>query len=714
MNASTPRIRLLAVAVAGIVVAGAGLSLALIRPWSNDSYAPAPFAKVPDDYPRILPIEDRPRASDKAALDRYLAARRKVWSYLRDEGAIQRATPEEREAVTLIRNEKYVRGWEAAVEVLRANRESAPGWYALADAEYYGEKNLPRALHAVRKARRILEGRGQADPNDADSREWYLFVLDLEYRILQGLERFEEALRVVDLLEQTYQPMPWLKIWPLFKLDRLAEAEAAIAAAEATGAWPIRVLNNRLVLEELHRRRGAPYAVGQQIVALQSNSPVIWSNLGETALEDFRIDEAEKAFRKSVEIGRPDFFGTAYTHLTRLYVQQGRFREAINARRQAQVHRASREPHTLQFDQGRVDRSTALLLLAAGQPADAERFARRMHAIPDRLGSITTRPDDQSLSNDLLLATVLSNRMEEERELARTEGSRWKRAANRVLAAAELWDLQHRIRRVIVASGRLNDLRPYAPDGAPIETWMLGDLMRLMPADVALAMVRQARTEEEKAANAQGSTEILQRVSPYFDALQAEAALFAGKPGDALELAQRALEQLPDPGEKLLRGRTAAVAGEAARQLGNRDEAMRWFRQALADGPIAFRLLKLAIPVRITDDGSPLAQAVAQRLGRSPRLRHDAAGFPVEIRVDGNQLTFRITRNETVHCAGQLPQPGGSDDAVTAAVAAIHQHLMCPQVRLSAIEINALDDSPAAIKARADQKAILDIARPKK
>src|SRR5262249_60151089 len=125
---------------------------------------------------------------------------------------------------------KFVKGRDLARKVLRSDPESVPARYALAIALYegQGQGSLPRALHEIRKARKILERRGRANPADADAREWYLRVLAKEYYILRDLDRPEEQLRLVEGVERIYAPLPWLKVWPLFKLKRLGEARRAI------------------------------------------------------------------------------------------------------------------------------------------------------------------------------------------------------------------------------------------------------------------------------------------------------------------------------------------------------------------------------------------------------------------------------------------------------------------------------------------------------
>jgi hypothetical protein len=110
----------------------------------------------------------------------------------------------------------------------------------------------------------------------------------------------------------------------------------------------------------------------------------------------------------------------------------------------------------------------------------------------------------------------------------------------------------------------------------------------MVPPGVALAMVDQARREEDHP-----------DAAPYFDALEAEARLLANDPTGALPEARKALDRLPKPGDVLLRGRTAALAAEAARRLGRSDESRELWSAALADFPAAPRLLGLAVPIKI-------------------------------------------------------------------------------------------------------------------
>src|SRR5437588_518224 len=75
---------------------------------------------------------------------------------------------------------KHVRGRQLAEKILESNPESVPAWNVLARALLYGENNLPLALNTARKARHLLEQIGQANPQDADAREWYIRTLLLE------------------------------------------------------------------------------------------------------------------------------------------------------------------------------------------------------------------------------------------------------------------------------------------------------------------------------------------------------------------------------------------------------------------------------------------------------------------------------------------------------------------------------------------------------
>lgn len=666
-------------------------------------YPVIPFPHVPSDYPRILPQQEPPR-KDGAEHAEYDAWRQRFAKYLLEEGAIRHATAAEQEAFRTVFMGKYVRGRELAAAVLKGNPDSIPALYALAKVYADAEGILPQALFQIRKARHLIEKQGRADPGNAAVREWYILTLALEHEVLAALDRSDEALCVIDRLEGVYDQLPQRKIWPLIKLRRLDEAEAAVRAAEADGRWPATVLNSRCVLEDERGHRGAAFTAGQRMVAAYAESPVLWKNFGGAAQREFRLEEAERAFVQSTKAGPLDYSGTAFLDLAMLYIQEGRMREAIDALKQARGARAGRRLATLQDDQGLADRALALLLIALGRGQEADRFARRAYECPNRTGHSTGTSGTEALASGILLWTVLQTRIEQMREANGIYSGLELAARQKELRRLEFeaWTIKRRMRTLLSDSSRPNELIPYVARGAGTDSWLLGTVVRLLPPGIALESVRLARVAEHHPG-----------AVPYLDAIDAEAALGAGDPQRALKLADQALQQLPQEGEKLLRARTSAVGGDAARRLGKAAVSLQMFDRALTDFPQVFRLLGIALPVKIQDDGSPLAKRVAEALRRSPRFVESSGGFPITVNSAEGVLAIAMFRlGGTRHFDTTVPARGEAEDVVVAAVTKMHDRLASPTIDMSQIEINSLDGSPVAEQARNQVDGVLNWLRP--
>jgi len=694
------------VAAVGVVLAIAVPIGVRFQPDSLESeYPDAPFQKVAADFPRIIPVQERPDPLDKEAGERYREEQNRIWRYISDEGAAKKSSPEEREALAAVYDRKYVRGRELAEQVLRANPQSVAAMFARASALDSGEANPPKALYQFRVLRHLLDRRGRENPADADSREWYLRVLHYEYYVLTSLDRDREALRVVELLEQIYEPIPQMKTWPLLRLKRFDEAEAAIVATERTGRWTRTVKNDRGALEFQRRRRGPCYDAFEQLAAAEPTEPLWWSNFGEAALMDFRFDKAELAYVNSVNAGVPKFRGTAYTYLARLFVQQSRYGEAVDALKKGQSHRAVREPSDWQYDQGEVDLVLTRLLLAVGEIKQAERLARRAFDRPDRAGSSTQTGIERTLATHLTLWSVLQVRLAQYREndLTTTFAARAVDDRRKALEF-EAWTLERKLTKLLDDKTLVDLFRPYLAGRDGVEPWVLMGLIRALPPGVATAAVERTRSAEDHP-----------DAMPYFDAFASEAALASGRFEEAANLARAALDKLPIEAEKLLRARLQAIAAESAFRSGRGNECVKLLDPVLDTSPVVLRLLDIALPVQIDDDGSPPARRLAEQLARSPRLRPDPAGLRILIKRVEEKLVFEMFR---VNNARQFEgaESIDSDDeqaAVAAAYRRFHEQLMSPLVYLSQLALNGLDGSPVAVREQNAMTAIMDVLKPK-
>jgi tetratricopeptide (TPR) repeat protein len=672
---------LLALGALALTAGGGWAAYRYFHPSTNKGeYAELPFTPVSKEYPRIFLVREVPH--DRQAAAAFWKDRKATREQIEKTGALAHASEEERQAYKAAAEEDYVKARELAENVLIANPDSIAARFVMAKVQRVGERNPPRALFEVREARYRLEKIGQANPNDADAREWYMRVLDLEEGILGDMDRREEQLQALALLEQVYQPMPWARIFPLIKLKRADEASRLLDEVEKEGTWPMHCLNERFMLANLKKDYEEAYRLGKQMTQKMPHSGVLWSNFGNICLTTLRPEEAEAAYTKSATGAAHDFNSSAFMKLAGLNIAQGRFQEAWAAIKNGQRERGQRDAYTLQQDQSVADRCIAELLLATGLGAAAERFARRAWDRPRRLGSNTGSENEETYANAFLLREVLRTRIEELREdEARTGGLI--PSPQREALALEVWTLEKQIVREFGDTEFVQDAM--LPSAA--SDWTGMSLLGILPAGVAVEMQRQARALLNTP-----------NAEPYFDAHDAALALRAGRKTEALEAAKRALEKLPLVHERLVRARVAAIGAEAARGLGRVEEYRSLANQGLRDCPEVFRMVDVAIPVCVSDDGSPLAHKVAQQLLRSPRFRDDPDGFSIQVRRTGDQLAITLDRlHRDRHCLVEVAVTANEDETAATAYRRFHERMMSPTLELGNTDIFSVDGAPAQV-----------------
>jgi tetratricopeptide (TPR) repeat protein len=595
-----------------------------------------------------------------------------TWGGRPDGGVMSRATEQERMAVAQAVVKHFHQARELAEEILQSNPGSLPALYVLSFVHFEGEENFPRALHLVRNLRGLCEDRGRANPDDADAREWYVRALGLEAHILNDMDRREEQLAAVALLEKVYKPMPWLKVWALMKLKREAEARAAIAAAEKAGLRSY-ALNTLGALEEKLGRRVASYEVFKKLTTLYPDSAVLWYNLGESALDLNRFEEAEQTYLRAAQMPRQNFDTTAYQPLSLIYLQQARFPEAFDALKKGQRQRAAREPYTLVKDEARMQRSIAELCLALGRGDDAVRHARRAFEYQDRTGSTSEDPDELLLEQGLTLLDALNNRIEELRELPDAS------LAERLELEVEVRGLRQKLAQLITRERLEEAVRP---------PFHILEYLPVLPPGVVAAAIRQARATAPEL-RVPGDDARL-------DALEAEVCLQRGDLEGATAAARRALESL-SPSERLRRAHVAAVAGEAAARSGRLGDALPLWITTLRDRPVSFRLLGIALPVELRSDGDAAAARALALVRKTPRFREAAGGFVLQASArEGRIVVELLGPNGEQLRQASVPAGNDPEEAAPAAAKAFLTRLHQPEVDMSQISIGSLDGSSSS------------------
>ncbi len=117
--------------------------------------------------------------------------------------------------------------------------------------------------------------------------------------------------------------------------------------------------------------------------------------------------------------------------------------------------------------------------------------------------------------------------------------------------------------------------------------------------------------------------------------------------------------------------------------------------------PTAFRMLDLAVPVKISSDGSESAKEAATRLSRSPRLDVEEKA-PFQITVTGSKLIDICLLDDN---GSQLACASG--EGVDKALDAFHGAAFSPKVSLTQSDLKSLDGSPVRVGADQAMKKLL-------
>ena len=225
----------------------------------------------------------------------------------------------------------------------------------------------------------------------------------------------------------------------------------------------------------------------------------------------------------------------------------------------------------------------------------------------------------------------------------------------------------------------------------PVPVWLLGDLVDTLGAGVVAVALEAAREADRD----------FPAVAPYHDALGAEVALAQGDADEAVALARRALERLPEA-DVLLRARTEAVAAQAEQERGDDRAAFGHFIRVMRLDAGTIRRMGLALPGHVVAGSGGIAEDVADVLARSPRLDDDDAGFTVA--VSGTDAQLRICLRDPdgaqLECVDvarrprERDKPDETDEAFVARAAdTFHDEAFALRVVLSQMDMRSLDGS---------------------
>lgn len=571
-------------------------------------------------------------------------------------------TAEELEVYQLYSEDRLLTARRRAEEILQRNSSSVIGHFVVGAVYRRAEGALGNAIYHLGRAREIYEtrwGTGGAGGAAWQLHQEILFTIQL---VAGEMEEWDYQLHILEYHDMLYDPDLYAEhAWPLIQLGRhdLARQFATIASrsrhdfqrslglnalcaieGEAQERWRYyeacsAALRNA---EERARSASAEDSEAEASVAVHAYN----ASLAATAV--LRFDDAEElALRGTRRLEHTP--ANPWRLLTRLYLDQGRMDDAVEALREMQRWRQRQPPHLRGQDRAETDAVFATVLLVAGVTSVGERAITRAIERPDRRGLTSSRAEQSLGGHALLRRAIVSTRLAREAEENSTRGffARLTGSIVNMTRRFGLWGDEERVVSVLGDEEILRaTLRAYVQGGLePVPVWLIGDLIQVLGPGV----VNEALDEVE-------GSETLEGLLPYQQALRSEIALERGDERRSFNWARASLGGLPSR-EALLRARVAAIGAEAARRLGNEREAAALFEEALRMDGGVIRRLGLAIPVAFRDSSrGRVGGELVDVMTRSPRFRHQRGGLRVQITGDnlGIRLCLLGRRGARIRC----------------------------------------------------------------
>lgn len=586
---------------------------------------------------------------------------------------------------------RHIKAREIAEAVVRAQPDSFAGHHVLGFVHHYGEANFARALYHQNRALHLFVQQHGEVPTPPAPWRWHARILREMVWTHGDLEHYEEQLRWMARYSELYEPdFVAERAWPFMKLRRFDEAREAAALGRATGdPRQNEIALNALCAVEFEAGDDqASYEACREAMMLHGGDPsrqgaVDFTNFAEAARSVFRLDEAERVDLLATR-AQVSWYGNPWLELTELYVRQARFVEALEALRQVPGYRERRPPHVRDADRNEHQRALAQFFLLIGRADDAARMSEKALHAPDRRAHTSRDPAQDRAIAALLHRASLRLRAEQRAEEA-IGAPFYERLWSWVLAQNDrvaAWTSGRVAARSLADEDRLvGTFLIGTHRSAVMPPWLLGELVDVLGAGVVREAVRRARAEDDR----EGS-------DAYYDACEAEAALSAGDPERARELAARASLGLA-PGEVLLRARMTAVTAEASRRLGDVRRASEAYGEAFQADPGIFRRFGWPVPVRLEVRGDAHAEPIAEHIASSARF--DVGDWGLTVQVQPDQACLVDPSGAVLACADATAGEDGEDaDAYRARVARLFlERAFAPRIDLSQTDANSLDGS---------------------
>jgi len=610
--------------------------------------------------------------------------------------------PEYVEAFSAFSQQKYALARDLTEKILRKEPDNYAALFLLGLIYHYGEGSIPRAYYCYSKARDRME-RAYNHPDRSSSQQIYGDLLVEMGEAAQQLERYQEALEIIDFHDKLYPTdrRAVRKGWPLMKLGRLEEARklmTQLAEDPAFSSYRGNALNTlgNIEFETDNMEKSYEYfsRILKEVQGELGVDPVYWSNAGEAARDLLRYDECEKLMLESTKHFNPYTYSDPWGFLAELYAAENRMPEALEALKSMQAWRISGSAQVSQNKWAECYAHAGSVLLQMGYDEKALSILERLVRRQDRNSSISTPAS--LVEARLVFLYVLALQRNTQRIREKLSYCSWREFPR---VATGLWRMQRQIARdqqrvanlVVSNTGLEGFIQPYGARSLDQPYFSPASWSFFGPGATIAAVERSLRSDKPE----------MKARSPYLLAILGEALLHDGNTREAQKQLEEALAQLPTA-EVKLRLRCQAVLARALSQQGRNSEALHYLQSLMDSDPSQLRAVGLALPLQIESDGSALANLARGWLYRSPRCQKARAAFVLKLRAESGEL-----RGELFGPDGTLsgrfngqPRPHMAD-AARNFCQIFHEQAFAPVIDLSQTDIRSIDGSTGATRADA-------------
>ncbi|MBQ7567525.1 tetratricopeptide repeat protein [bacterium] len=595
---------------------------------------------------------------------------------------------------------------------------------------HHAEGDLGRARYHLEKAHSLVVKADQRGERGA--RLFYSMICEELSMVLTEMDQYDAKIRLIKEMTTNGLGARWESemAWPLMKLDKEYEARQIIQKC-LNSSDPVARINAWNTLGALEADRGHYQASYDAFDGLNKElsryltrpNLTFCRNIGEACLPLGRYEEAEKYYTLAASLPFDDAsFSNPYQDLTRLYLGQARFSEAINSLKKTYDWSNATKPFLYQQSMAENTQLYGMTLLEVGRPHDAVLKLNKLAQRPDRRGGTSLRIDQTEAGNLLCWNIAMQTDLERTREalasldfvsglISFTRNVLDPDCSPNCIVCLCLRELRLR-RNIDTSSKRIAALAanshrirasmlPYDTQSVNTVEWFRPRLVEIWGTGLS-----EAALEDIK----KNPPEHYLFSEPFMTALYGEIAFLRGSYRQSAEYLSRAMDTLPRQ-EALLRLRTQTRLAMALQGCGEKDKATELFKQILEKDGAMLRELKARIPISIDVSAQikpNIRKAIIKGLKRSPRFKVGKSN--IHLKIDSTDTkAFRISLADehgnvirSVSCTAQFKDLGlmsySDPTGITEFLLFVQDYIFSPPIKISGLD-DSLDSSNTDINA---------------